>query len=160
MSRDDQRKDIGGISDFIRNVRENIKVRTSRKCHKCGERIAWHDVGDCDSHSIVHLDPHEHVDHDISITLVPPPEARPGETKRIQRDATDQRTPIERNYHTSKAGTKEEVEPYWADNPDFRPNAPVYSRSNKKSLGWSASTADIHEAMDIAAGDKDVDHTI
>ena len=154
MSRDDQRKDLGGITNFIRNVREQVKVRTSRKCHKCGARIAWHDVGDCDNHKLVHLDPQEHVDHDISITLMPSPGPRPDQPKRIQRDATDQRTPVERKYHTNKARPqdeeREDFEPFWADDPDFRPNAPVYTRSNKSSLGWNASATELAEAQDRA----------
>lgn len=135
------------------------------QCVDCGEWKRRGDSSPCGSHPV--LPEPEDDTFLIRIGFVKPKPAleEPPKVERLGRQSDERQvsnrfkdpTAIDPVREQPEQKEEEGPEPYWAEDPDFNPNAPAYHRGMKKKLGWGSSAEEIREAMDRAEWGRDSD---
>jgi hypothetical protein len=165
MARDEQEGQRGLIQTLrnaaIRGTAAVMGVTVTHNCRHCGEVIVRGDSSPCGHHLPIPQGEAIHIGFVAPPDLLPEPPkverlGRSSEERQVSNRYKDP-TKIDPVREQPEQKEEEGPEPYWAEDPDFKPNAPTYRRKQENNTEWGMSSSEMNRRIDIAErGESDI----
>ncbi len=164
MARDEQEGQRGLIQTLrnaaIRGTAAVMGVTITHNCRHCGEVIMQGDNRPCGQHKPIPDGETIHINLAKPLERLPEPKVErlgPSEERQVSNRYKDP-TKIDPVREQPEQKEEKGPRPYWAEDPDFNPNATAYRRRQEEnSTEWGMSSSEISRRMDIAErGESDI----